>query len=268
MYFITASVFMLSESLADSILLAGHRAVYNLSLLKGEGAKAPIYAQGSIIFEFSGSECQGYVQNFHQLTEIQPPEGHSKFSEVLSASYEEPLSIGFRFKTATKVDNVLADQLEGVASRGNKNLAIHLKNKASTPLIFQGEILFPTEHLRAILETAVEGRNLLEASVYDGSGQGDKVMHTLSIIGKPILAAPLEKSAQLIELQGLTRWPVVISYFEVGHVDGPPIYALSFDLYLNGVSRALKLDYGDFILSGDLVELSFSSISKCDLRKK
>ena len=266
-WFIAAFFFMRSEALADNILLAGHRAVYNLSLLRGEGAKAPIQARGSIVFEFSGSECQGYVQNFHQLTEIQPVEGQAKFLEVSSATYEEPLSRDFRFKTATKIDNVITDQLEGVASRENKNLAIHLKNKASVPLIFQGEILFPTEHLLSILETAIAGGTLLEARVYDGSGQGDRIMHTLSIIGKPMVGTPSEKPAQLNELRGLKRWPVVISYFEVGHIDGPPIYALSFDLYSNGISRALKLDYGDFVLSGEMVELGFSPISKCDLKK-
>ena len=57
---------------------------------------------------------------------------------------------------------------------------------------------------------------------------------------------------------------MTISYFEIGHIDGPPIYALSFDLYSNGVSRALKLDYGDFILSGEMKELSFYSMSKCE----
>ncbi|MFM9163249.1 MAG: EipB family protein, partial [Methylocystis sp.] len=98
-WFIAAFFFMRSEVLADNILLVGHRAVYNLSLLRGEGAKAPIQARGSIVFEFSGSECQGYVQNFHPLTEIQPVEGQTKFSEVSSATYEEPLGRDFRFKT-------------------------------------------------------------------------------------------------------------------------------------------------------------------------
>ncbi len=262
--FVAVSVFMRSESLAETILLAGHRAVYNLSLLKSEGAKAPIQAQGSIIFEFSGSECQGYVQNFHQSTEIQPVEGQAKFSEVFSATYEEPLNRGFSFKTATKIDNALTDRLEGVASRQNKNLTIRLKNKPGAPIIFQDEILFPTAHLRAILQAANANKNLLEARVYDGSGQGDKILQTLSIIGKPLSDAPSEKFSHTRELIGLKRWPVTISYFEIGHIDGPPIYALSFDLYSNGVSRALKLDYGDFILSGEMKELSFYSMSKCE----
>ena len=53
-------------------------------------------------------------------------------------------------------------------------------------------------------------------------------------------------------LNNIRRWPVAISYFELGKKDGQPIYVLSFDLYENGVSRALKLDYGDFVLRGDM----------------
>ncbi len=40
--------------------------------------------------------------------------------------------------------------------------------------------------------------------------------------------------------------------------DQTPAYTISFDLYENGVSRALKLDYGDFALRGELKSLDVS----------
>ncbi len=42
-----------------------------------------------------------------------------------------------------------------------------------------------------------------------------------------------------------------------------PIYTLRFQLYDNGVSRALYLDYGTFTLSGKLVELDRLPRSPC-----
>ena len=61
----------------------------------------------------------------------------------------------------------------------------------------------------------------------------------------------------------MPRWPVTISYFDAAKPDGPPEYVLSFDLYENGISRALKLDYGDFVLAGELTELHLLPGTAC-----
>jgi hypothetical protein len=61
----------------------------------------------------------------------------------------------------------------------------------------------------------------------------------------------------------MKRWPVAISYFEQGKKDGAPAYVLSFDLYENGVSRALKLDYGDFVLAGEMTQLDILPTKTC-----
>jgi hypothetical protein len=62
----------------------------------------------------------------------------------------------------------------------------------------------------------------------------------------------------------MRRWPVSISYFEEGQGDAQPNYVLSFELYENGVSRALKLNYGSFTLAGEMVELKLNAASPCD----
>jgi hypothetical protein len=38
---------------------------------------------------------------------------------------------------------------------------------------------------------------------------------------------------------------------------------LSFDLYENGISRALRLDYGDFVLAGEMSSLELLSQPEC-----
>ena len=55
-------------------------------------------------------------------------------------------------------------------------------------------------------------------------------------------------------MKSLTRWPVTVSYYDrdARAKDGEqtPVYAMSFELFENGVSRALVLDYNDFVISG------------------
>jgi hypothetical protein len=117
--------------------------------------------------------------------------------------------------------------------------------------------------VRHILVAARAGENLLEAKVYDGSGDGRKVFDTTTIIGRPIAAAPTEKAVQTEPMKSMRRWPVAISYFEPGKKDGQPAYVLSVDLFDNGVSGAIKLDYGDFVLKGEMTELTLLQQKPC-----
>jgi hypothetical protein len=38
---------------------------------------------------------------------------------------------------------------------------------------------------------------------------------------------------------------------------------LSFQLYENGISRALRLDYGDFVLAGEMTSLELLPTPPC-----
>ena len=65
----------------------------------------------------------------------------------------------------------------------------------------------------------------------------------------------------------MTRWPVTISYFDraAGEKGGEqtPVYAITFELYENGVSRALLLDYGDFVLTGEMTSIEMKDAKPC-----
>jgi len=40
-----------------------------------------------------------------------------------------------------------------------------------------------------------------------------------------------------------------------------PVYAIGFELYENGISRALSLDYNDFVISGEMTALEMKKSS-------
>ncbi len=65
----------------------------------------------------------------------------------------------------------------------------------------------------------------------------------------------------------MPRWPVTISYFEKKRdrktTEQTPTYAISFELYQNGISRALSLDYNDFIVIGKLTSLEMREAKPC-----
>jgi hypothetical protein len=88
------------------------------------------------------------------------------------------------------------------------------------------------------------------------------------VIGRAI--APDEKkpndaSAGLPALASMTRWPVRISYFDRGKAGGEnmPVYSIGFEMYENGIARSLSLDYGDFVVAGDMSQLEMKEAKSC-----
>ena len=98
--------------------------------------------------------------------------------------------------------------------------------------------------------------------MFDGSDTGEKIFDTLTIVGKEE-TAPGADAEKAESLKALRRWPVAISYFDAAKKDAAPEYVLSFDLYENGVSGSLKLDYGAFSLSAQLTRLELLPSAPC-----
>ena len=76
---------------------------------------------------------------------------------------------------------------------------------------------------------------------------------------------PADAAATQQALAGLKRWPVTVSYFEQAKNNGEqiPVYSIAFELYENGISRALLLDYNDFAISGELTTLDIRDSKPC-----
>ncbi len=239
--------------------LAAYHAVYDLTLTGAKGVGAPTSARGRIAFDFSGSDCEGYVEKVQQVTELHGAEGPPKFSTVRSATFEAGDGKHFRFEIETKTNGEPDEKVDGEARKApGAPLSVKLVNPEPHQANLAGDALFPSEHLRRVLAAAKAGGLFLEARVYDGSEDGVKILETTTTIGKAVSGAVVEKAAQVEELKNARRWPVSISYFEADAKDQSPLYRMSFELYENGVSRALKLDYGDFALSGEMTELALA----------
>jgi hypothetical protein len=123
--------------------------------------------------------------------------------------------------------------------------------------------------VRAIA-AARAGKTILSFPVYDGSESGDKFFNTLTVIGREIAPdgkQPDDAAAHVPELTNVPRWPVTISYFSANKDpnsgEQTPDYAISFELYANGISRALSLDYNDFVVSGKLTSLEIKKPKPC-----
>lgn len=244
--------------------LAPHKAVYELSLVSAQGAEAPTAARGRIVYEFSGNACEGYTVNFRQATELVSPEGRSQLLDTRSTTFESGDGKTFQFRIETFSDGERTKLLEGAAERSDDTLSLNLKS----PEVFRADIgvvaRFPVQQTLLGLKAARAGETTLELNAYDGSGDGQKVYHSLNIIGKPLTRPSNDEAGKDPAMKDLRRWPVVASYFERSKPDSEPLYTLSFEMWDNGVSSNLKLDYGDFVLGGALTQLELLKPTACE----
>ena len=248
--------------------LAAHRAGYEISLggVNSEqplAANAPISASGLIAYEFRGSACEGYASNFRQLTELQRAEGGEVASEINAVSFEDGESKSLRFEISTESAGAAQPSISGSAARNvNGAIDVSLVKPGKENVDIGRDILFPTQHIERIIATAKSGGRVLEARVFDGSDTGKKVYSTLTIIGLERKGAS-DDSKVATKLADVRRWPITVAYFNEANKDSSPDYTMSFDLYENGVSGSLKLDYGTFALTAKLKKLDWLPDSPC-----
>jgi EipB-like len=259
-----------AEAAASSPFLA-HQALYELSLLKSRGSNSINSARGRILYNFSGNTCEGYTSEFRQVSELDSGEGKVTLSDLRSTSWEDAAGKSYRFKIEARMNDADASPVDGVAERTGDHVTVKLKQPVSKTFTLDGSTVFPTEQIERIIAAARAGKSVLELTVYDGSDNGEKVYNTLSVIGQAIpgdrsVTAPDPSTASDM-MKTLTRWPVTVSYYDrdAKSTDGEqtPVYSMSFELYENGVSRALVLDYNDFVISGALGKFDAKDSKPC-----
>jgi hypothetical protein len=247
-----------------------HQALYDLSLLKSRGTGSIDNARGRILYNFSGSACEGYTSEFRQVSELNSGEGKVTLSDLRSSTWEDAAGKSYRFKIDTRMNDADSSPVDGIAERTDDHITVKLKQPEAKTFTLDGSTVFPTEQIRRIISAAKEGKTLLELTVYDGSDNGQKVYNTLTVIGQPISgdnARSGDPSTTNDQMKSLTRWPVTVSYYDRDNKanDGEqtPVYAMSFELFENGVSRALVLDYNDFVISGVLGKFDVKDSKPC-----
>jgi hypothetical protein len=258
-------------SAAASGAFLPHQALYELSLMKSRSGNSINSARGRILYDFSGSACEGYTSEFRQVSELDSGEGKVTLSDLRSTSWEDGAGKSYRFKIDTRMNDTDSSPVDGVAERTGDKITVKLKQPEAKTFTLDGDTVFPTEQIERIIAAAKEGKSVLELTVYDGSDNGEKVYNTMTVIGQPIpgdrtIAAPDPSTANDL-MKSLTRWPVTVSYYDrdAKPKDGEqtPVYAMSFELFENGVSRALVLDYNDFVISGAMGKFDVKDSKPC-----
>ncbi len=241
--------------------LIPHRAVYDLTLDEASDRSGITGITGRMVYEFNGSACEGYTVTFRFVTQIDTAD-LSRVTDQQTTTYEDGDGESFRFVTRSFVDEALDTELRGTARltpASKPDATVVSIEKPETQEIRLAATQFPTQHLLELLKKAESGETFYETTLFDASDKADQVMTTTVIIGREAKASandPEQKA--LAPMAEEPFWPVDVAYFDMKDEQGEelPTYRISFKLYENGVTRDLVMDYGDFSMTGRLVDLA------------
>lgn len=254
------------SALIDPTLAGGlvpHRVAYDLSLESNpQMSDLSVNMKGRMVYEFTGNACEGYSVNFRFVLETGDAGGNSAVTDLRNKNFESGDGGSFNFQSQTFVNEVQTEDVSGTAVRAGDKVNVKLKLTENTEFTIDKPVMFPTTQLIKTIAEAEKGTTVFSDDIYDGSDGGQHVFHTSTVIGA-LRTTPPDESEKPIG--NLRRWPVTVSYFgaESGG-DQPPDYSISFDLWENGISSKMRLDYGDFVLNGKIAHLELLPETACD----
>ena len=242
--------------------LAAHRAVYEITLGDASDRSGVKGVRGRLVYDFDGTECDGYTVNFRFVTRIQL-ERDVRVTDQQMTTFEDVGETMFRFVTRSFTDEQPDREVNGTASGADDGVEVELEGR-DEPVELSSAV-FPTQHLLDLIEAARNGDTVHEARVFDGSEDGDRALDTTAVFGSPERGGE-GKDALPAEFADLTYWPVSIAYYTTGDQSGEalPVYRIEMKLYENGVTRDIAMDYGEFRLEGELSEIELREVGDCD----
>ena len=248
----------LGSAAADArVDLLSHRAVYRLSLVDSDRSIGVTSVDGGLVLEWRAS-CEGSISNQRIGFVASLGDGPGFVYDVRFSSWESPDNTRLRFNVRSFDDGHLFEEYRGEAKLDGKGGAGHASfvAPADEEIELPRGTLFPTEHMRRLVESAERGDVVVSHDLFDGSGL-EGLSRVTAVIGRAQAAErPSPDDAE-------RSWPVSLAYFTTAGVDDLPSFEIMFDLTERGVLHDLVLDYGDFALKAEMEQLETFPAPDC-----
>jgi EipB-like len=235
-----------------AVPLAAHRALYELTLDSARGGRQIAAARGTMGYEVV-DVCDGWATRQRLRMTITNSEGQDTDMDSDYATWEAKDGLKFRFHMVQKTDSAVTNQTDGNArltrTGGTGEAQYRLPKEAKLDLPVG--TLFPMMHTAAIINSAREGKKFLALPLFDGTDEDGYEYSSIAIVD---WKAPFATDHPILTPLASTR--VRVAFFD--HVtDGPmPTYEVAMRYWENGVAGAMLMDFGDFVMSGKLKELT------------
>ncbi len=252
----------LIPSASAEVKLAPHKITYDLKLKEASEKQGITQATGRMVFEYTGSACEGYTTQSRIVLKLNSRDGEGMTQDQRTTSFESSDDLQFRFVNNSIVNNVPKSNVAGEGKIGPEGAVVKLQKPQVEILKFDKDVKFPNGFLRDLVEQAKKGQTFITHSVYDG-GDGGKILYNTSATIRPVKA--VEGTEQVKSKLGtMAKWRVKVSYFDTTKKGDPlPDYSFAAVLYENGVTDDIVIDYGEMAFVGKTTSFELLPQTPC-----
>lgn len=231
--------------------LAAHRAHYELTMQETRGDVTA--ASGSMDYQFE-DVCEGWATRQRLDMVLTNSDGQDIHMVSDYATLESKDGLHMQFHMRQTTDTAVTEQVDGEATLSKAGGAGVAHYSAPEDKVIQLEpgTVFPTPHTETILDAAAAGKKFVTLPLFDGTSEHGPQDTFVTILNwRGASAAPFKP------LETLPSGRFQLSFFDKtnkGDSDqagaGTPDYAVGMRYWENGVSDAMAMDFGDFIMKG------------------
>ncbi|WP_156950698.1 EipB family protein [Terasakiella pusilla] len=255
------SLFMLSQAEADEGNLRSHDATYLMTQVHQYGRDwSPVeQAQGLLRYKFRRT-CDGWTVE-HQTALDMIYENDARSQMVWHyTSWEAQDGSKLRFRTRTQTNGMETENISGEARHEVGETAVVYSQLSDKRLSLPAGTYFPTSHMVEALKQAEKGEVLFNGFYFDGSD--DNAGFSLDTVMTRFDGKPLAK-VEDVKLDKQPAWDMQLAFFDSQSQDSTPYMEIGARYRQDGVTTRLMQNFGDFVLQGRLIELTYADEPVC-----
>jgi len=244
-----------AEALAAAVArMAPHRAAYRLDLGEARGSGITS-VRGAMVFDVVDA-CEGWATRQRMTMTLMDRDGQEIETISDYATYEAKDNSRLRFSLTQTTQGAVSQRIGGEAELGADGAGrVRFTEPAGREEALPAGTLLPMRHTAMAVETARAGGRLLAAPLFDGTSD-EGAQDTTTIVTAWGAAAG---EARFPLLAGQASGRMRIAFFERGAATGgasAPEYEVGLRYFENGVADELVMDFGEFSVTGRLLELT------------
>jgi hypothetical protein len=248
----------------QGVAIVPHRAIYDMNLASVKNGGNVTGVSGKMIFEWADA-CDGWAIQQNLQLHFDYAQGDTSNVASNEVTWESKDGKRYNFNIRRMSDGKQTENFRGKATlTGSDGKAIYSSPEGKT-VALTGETLFPSAHTRMIIGKAEAGERFFTRRVFDGTDEGGA--SDVSVFIAPPQTQHLEAGADADlsanSLLAATVWPVHMAFFKLNDDTGAPDYEMDLLLLANGVARSMKIDYGDFSVTGTLKAIEPLPVPHC-----
>lgn len=234
--------------------MAAHRAAYRLDIgeARGSGISA---VRGAMVFDVADA-CEGWATRQRMTMTVVDRDGQEIETISDYATYEAKDGSRLRFSLTQTTNGAVSQRVAGEAELGADGAGrVRFSDPVGREEPLPAGTLLPMRHTALSVEAARAGRRILVAPLFDGTSD-EGAQDTTTVVSSWGAAAG-EPRFPLLAGQASGR--MRIAFFERGAATGgasQPDYEVGLRYFENGVADELVMDFGEFSVTGRMLELT------------